>query len=166
MMHFMQQGTKWCSFGFGVSILVIFGLAACRAAPVAAPYDTRGNPAERVQATENAVTLNFALKAGEEDVACGGSYTGIGSDPVSIQIRDARLYISNVYLLNNQGKSVPLALTADGKWQNDGIALLDFENGSADCSEIGNVTSITKSRVRYLLANIKGLSWIWVFPSR
>jgi uncharacterized repeat protein (TIGR04052 family) len=85
------------------------------------------------------VTLNFALKAGQEDIVCGGSYAGIGSDPVSIQIKDTRFYVSNVHLLNDQGESVPLALIEDGKWQNDGIALLDFEDGSAACSEIGNV---------------------------
>ena len=45
---------------------------------------------------------------------------------------DFRLYVSDVRLVTDDGREVPLALTP-GDWQIEDVALLDFEDGSAGC---------------------------------
>lgn len=84
------------------------------------------------------VTLNFVATVGDELAACDARYVGVGADDAEIHFNDFRFYVSNVQLLTADGAAVPLALVADGMWQNESVALLDFEDGTAGCSEIGN----------------------------
>lgn len=83
------------------------------------------------------VSLRFALRAGKEPVACGKEIAGLGSKRTGAQITDARFHVSNVRLLDAAGKETPVALMADGKWQSDLVALLDFENATALCRDSG-----------------------------
>ena len=83
------------------------------------------------------VTLKFVLKAGNEAVTCGKEITGLGNKRSKAQIMDARLYLTNLRLISAEGKEVPLALTADNKWQSNEVALLDFENATGLCKEGG-----------------------------
>lgn len=66
--------------------------------------------------------------------ACGEKYDGIGTSKSTITVSDLRFFVSGIALLDAAGKATPLALTQDGKWQNGQVALLDFENGTATCS--------------------------------
>lgn len=125
-MNHSKWFAKWQPMIVFSILLITVAIAGCTIQPIQ-QTNTDGN-----------ITLNFALKAGDEDVVCGNSYPNIGANPATIQIKDARFYLSNVQLINGNGESVQLELNEDGKWQNDGIALLDFEDGTADCSEIGN----------------------------
>jgi methionine-rich copper-binding protein CopC len=83
------------------------------------------------------MTLKFAFKAGKEDVTCGKEVKNLGARRTAAQIMDARFYISNIRLISAGGAEVPFALQADGKWQTDRVALLDFEDGSGMCKETG-----------------------------
>ena len=83
------------------------------------------------------VNLKFALKAGNTSVACGKAIAGLGSKASTAQILDARMYLTNLRLISADGKDVPLALTADGKWQSKDVALLDFEDASGLCKDSG-----------------------------
>jgi len=47
---------------------------------------------------------------------------------------DLRLYVHDVSLLKAGGRAVPLALTQDAKWQHQNVALLDFEDATAECA--------------------------------
>lgn len=85
-----------------------------------------------------AITLNFAATVGDFAAHCGETYTGVGADNAAVQFNDFRFYISNIQLLTSDGEPVPLALDQDGMWQAEGVALLDFEDGTASCSEAGN----------------------------
>ncbi len=85
--------------------------------------------------TQN-VTLNFALRAGEVDLACGQEYT-LGTADTTVTLSDLRFYVSNIRLVNDAGDEVPLALEQDGLWQVDEVALLDFEDATGDCAESG-----------------------------
>ncbi|MCA9710735.1 MAG: metallo-mystery pair system four-Cys motif protein, partial [Myxococcales bacterium] len=92
------------------------------------------------------VTLQFAVRVGEQDAACGQSYMGVGAAATTIEFLDIRFFVSNVRLVDDAGAEVPVALEDDGEWQLEGSALLDFEDGSAGCSE--NTTVETNTTLR------------------
>ncbi|MGB0387373.1 MAG: MbnP family copper-binding protein [Ardenticatenaceae bacterium] len=104
-------------------VMTMLALAGCGSTPAT---NTDGN-----------ITLQFAFKAGEEDVACGKKVAGLGSAGTTAEFTDLRFYVSNVRLINEQGEAVPLELEQDGLWQSESTALLDFEDASASCSENG-----------------------------
>jgi uncharacterized repeat protein (TIGR04052 family) len=87
--------------------------------------------------TTGDVTLQFALTAAGEPVACGQTYPDFGTAQNSIELLDARFYLSNIRLISMDGAETPLQLTPDDKWQSDQVALLDFEDGSALCADGG-----------------------------
>jgi uncharacterized repeat protein (TIGR04052 family) len=78
------------------------------------------------------VTLNFALKAGSESVACGQK-VALGAIGSPVELLDARAYVSNLRVITESGKEIPVELTQDGIWQYETIALLDFENATGAC---------------------------------
>jgi uncharacterized repeat protein (TIGR04052 family) len=99
-------------------------LAACGSPPTA--------PAASASAAQP-VTLRFAAQVNGQPFACGQSYAGIGSTRSAITPSDYRFFVSEVALVDETGRAVPVALAQDGIWQVDNIALLDFENGSGPC---------------------------------
>jgi uncharacterized repeat protein (TIGR04052 family) len=107
------------------------GLSACATSPT-----TTG--------AEQAVTINFAARIGDKPARCGESYPGVGTSGATIMLQDFRIYVSEVRLLAADGREVPLKLTADNQWQNDKVALLDFENATGNCN--GNAPMNTAIR--------------------
>ena len=93
------------------------------------------------------VTINFEAVVGEKPFACGQRYEGIGLSKSHITPADFRFYISEVELIDNKGKAVPIKLKQDGIWQYQNAVLLDFENGSGPCvnGNIGLNTTVTGS---------------------
>jgi uncharacterized repeat protein (TIGR04052 family) len=82
------------------------------------------------------VTIRFKATFDERVFACGLTYAlydNIGQPITVVTPTDLRFYVSDVALINSQGKAVPIALTQDGKWQYRTVALLDFENKSGAC---------------------------------
>jgi len=79
------------------------------------------------------VTLRFAAMVGEEAFACGRSYDGLGSSAARLTPGDFRFYVSEIHLLEESGKAVPLTLAQDGRWQHRDVALLDFETRTGPC---------------------------------
>ncbi|MCB9742569.1 MAG: metallo-mystery pair system four-Cys motif protein [Alphaproteobacteria bacterium] len=63
---------------------------------------------------------------GGAPLVCGQS-VGLGTD--SATVVDARLFVSELTFLTAEGEAVPATLTADGAWQTEEVALLDFEDG-------------------------------------
>lgn len=116
--------------GLLVVAMLLFALAAC-------------GPANN---TDGAITLQFAMNVDDTPAVCGQAYAGVGSSGSEISFTDLRLYVSNIRLINAQGQEVPLELAQDGVWQYQNVALLDFEDGSAGCSEGGN--SATNSVIK------------------
>lgn len=80
------------------------------------------------------VTLNFAGEFASNPFSCAQTYSGIGSTGSTVEVTDYRLYISNVALISADGTRVPLTLAQDGVWQLEGVALLDFEDGTGACA--------------------------------
>ena len=85
------------------------------------------------RAADQKVAIRFLAQVGTEKLVCGQTYSGIGTTGSKISPHDFRFYIHNVALIDESGKSVPVQLEQDGKWQLDDVALLDFENGTAGC---------------------------------
>jgi uncharacterized repeat protein (TIGR04052 family) len=90
------------------------------------------------------ITIKFSAMVGDKPFSCGSSYTNLGKPGTTATASDFRFYISEVALIDEDGKAVPLKLTQDGKWQHQGVALLDFENKSATCT---NGTTEIRDRI-------------------
>ena len=95
--------------------------------------------------TSQAVELKFAAQINGQPFACGQRYEGVGSTRSTITPSDFRMYVSEVKLVRQDGSTVPLQLTQDGVWQQQSVALLDFENGTGPCR---NGTEATNTSVR------------------
>lgn len=91
------------------------------------------------------VTLEFQAVVGDAPLVCGRDYPGVGAADTTISLQDARLYVSNFRLLDAKGGEVPLTLEQDSLWQHENVALLDFENATGGCAEVG--TKATNNRV-------------------
>ena len=83
--------------------------------------------------SERRVTIRFAAQVADQPFACGRSYEGIGSTRSRVTPSDFRFYVSDVALLDEAGKPVPLKLDQDEHWQYRNVALLDFEDRSGPC---------------------------------
>lgn len=83
---------------------------------------------------DNPITITFDARVGDKPAKCGESYAGVGTSNATITLQDFRIYVSEVRLISANGDEVPLKLTPDDQWQNDKVALLDFENASGNCN--------------------------------
>jgi len=81
------------------------------------------------------ITLRFHARMAEQPFECGRRYENVGNDRSNATFSDLRLYVSRVRLLSHDGKETPVALTADGSFQDRDTALLDFTQPSAPCSD-------------------------------
>jgi uncharacterized repeat protein (TIGR04052 family) len=103
------------------------------------------------------VTLQFQARAGDRLLRCGTTYDNIGRTHASITLQDFRIYVSNVRLIARDGREQALALTPDGAWQSDRVALLDFEDASGNCN--GNAPTNTSIHGRVPAGDYVGLAF-------
>lgn len=87
------------------------------------------------QACENeqTYTLRFSPQVRDQPLVCGTSYGEIGTSRSTIDLLDFKVYLRDVTLVRANGERHTLELEQDGTWQRDGIALLDFEDGTGAC---------------------------------
>lgn len=83
-------------------------------------------------------TVSFLGIAADEAVGCGSVIETLGESDSAMVLRDFRFYLYDVALIDAAGNEVAFELENDGKWQSDGLALIDFEDGGPEC-EFGNV---------------------------
>ncbi|MEJ2793973.1 MbnP family copper-binding protein [Iodobacter sp. LRB] len=108
--------------------LAVLILSACNSSS-----DTETPPVPPVPLPDQTVSVQFALKAGVQAVECNTTLPGLGLAATPAKLRDARLYVHDIKLINALGKEVPLALTQnDNQYLN--VALLDFENKTGNCA--------------------------------
>jgi uncharacterized repeat protein (TIGR04052 family) len=91
------------------------------------------------------LTLELEARFGAEPMDCGSTFAGLGSTEVTAKPLDFRFYLHDVALVRAGGKQVAFELENDGVWQRDGVALLDFEDGSGSC-ETGSAETNTSLR--------------------
>lgn len=100
-------------------------------------------PPDAADPSPRAVTVTFQPQLGAEPFACGRTYAAIGAEATTISPRDFRFYVSDVALLAADGARVPLALTQDGAWQYQDVALIDFEDFTGECKDGTPETNVT-----------------------
>jgi uncharacterized repeat protein (TIGR04052 family) len=108
------------------------------------------------------VTLNFLAKVGSADFACGTTYTGansVGTNNTDLVAKDFRFYINDIRLVKADNSEVSLSLNQDGTWQYEGVALLDFENGSGICASTTGPTTAMNSQVKGTIAQTNGVAY-------
>lgn len=79
------------------------------------------------------LTLEVQANFGSQRADCNASLIELGSSGVAAKLLDFRLFVHDVELVRAGGERVPFRLTDDGVWQREGVALLDFEDGSGSC---------------------------------
>ncbi|MEZ4456276.1 MAG: metallo-mystery pair system four-Cys motif protein [Gemmatimonadales bacterium] len=80
------------------------------------------------------VRINFAAVVGARPFGCDQSYPGIGSSHSTISPLDFRFFVSDLALIDRAGNAVPVEISPDEIWQREGVALLDFEDGTGTCT--------------------------------
>lgn len=82
------------------------------------------------------ITLNFRMvDADGQDFKCGARGLNIAGR-TDITPNDARLYIHDVALIDQNGNHVAVELDQDSPWQHQNVALLDFEDGTDGCKYV------------------------------
>lgn len=82
---------------------------------------------------ETPITINFAAEIGGKPFTCGQTYSEIGASKAKIKVNDYRMFVSNAAMLSKDGSTTPISLDQD-IWQKDSLALIDFEDASAGCT--------------------------------
>lgn len=120
----------------------LLGLALLSGCNNGEPSGTTGS--DTSAATSQNTKIQFRLTVGDSDAKCGETYDSVGTSSASLKLQDARIYVSNVRLLNSAGGETPLSLTSDGVWQNESVALLDFEDASGNCNGNPQLNSVIR----------------------
>ena len=95
---------------------------------------------------DEAVTIRFAARVGSANAACGATFGGLGPDgSQAVTLNDFRFYVHALELLRADGSSAAVTLDEESPWQGEGVALLDFEDGSGACT---SGTALTRDVVR------------------
>ncbi|MGD9904857.1 MAG: MbnP family copper-binding protein [Vicinamibacterales bacterium] len=94
--------------------------------------------------TPQPVAIRFAATAGGAAAGCGAALSSIGTTQSTVTIVDFRFFVSKLRLVTADGRETPVALTQDGLWQVDDVALVDFEDATGACA---NGTPETRSVV-------------------
>lgn len=80
-----------------------------------------------------AVHIRFVAKVNGAPFDCTKKYTHVGMTNAVYEPQDFRMYVSEVSLVRAGGSKVAVKLRDDGLWQQQGVALLDFENAGGTC---------------------------------
>lgn len=80
-----------------------------------------------------------------------------------IRLTDLRFFVSSVTLLDPDGNEHGLEMIEDGRWQQAGVALIDLENGAADC-ENGSLEMNSQLSGTTRAAEFSGLRFIVGVP--
>ncbi len=84
----------------------------------------------------HAVTVTFRAQVGSQPADCSTPYDGLGRSGSSARLADARLFVSELEIRGLNGEWLPVEL-GNSLWQNGGVALLDFEDGTGACADSG-----------------------------
>ena len=80
------------------------------------------------------VTIDFKALVGNQAFSCADTAGyAIGTGTLPWIPKDFRFYVSNVRLVDASGAEAPVTLDSSF-WQGYGVALLDFENGTGNCT--------------------------------
>jgi uncharacterized repeat protein (TIGR04052 family) len=89
------------------------------------------------------VSLRFRATVGGLDANCSSTYSGIGSSGAQVQLADARLFVSQLEARRSSDGSWAEIELDETLWQRNGVALLDFEDGTGACADSGTAARNT-----------------------
>lgn len=112
---------------------------------------------------DQSVTINFAGEIAGKTFSCAETFDKLGAKATTVKGIDYRVFVSNAALLRADGTAEPIVLEQDGKWQLDGLALLDFEDGTEGCST-GTAETNTSLRGSVPEGEYVGLSFDLAVP--
>lgn len=101
---------------------------------------------DKVVSGPQPIEIQFAARVGSEPFACGRTYEGLGTTASQGSPMDGRFYVSDIHFVNPDESERFVTLEQDGEWQLDDVALLDFEDGSAECAAEGTPETNTSIR--------------------
>ncbi len=94
------------------------------------------NASAVMAAATQAVTINFDVVNGATVIGttgCAANALTLGTANTSGSLKDLRFYVSNVALIDANGKYAPVIMTENTN-QGSNVALLDFEDGTNTCA--------------------------------
>jgi uncharacterized repeat protein (TIGR04052 family) len=97
---------------------------------------------EKAEESLEPVAIAFEARVNGAPFACGTPFEDVGDPAVSFAMTDARLYIHALELLDASGQAARLELD-ESAFQNDGLTLLDFEDGCGEDGSTETHTTIT-----------------------
>lgn len=110
------------------------------------------------------VELAFRVVVNGQPAACGTTYQNIGTTQSTFSLRDLKMYVSDVALLHGSHQH-EVELEQDGVWQRDTVALLDFEDGSGDCSQGTAETNLVVRGISEDAADATGVAFTIGLPA-
>ena len=137
--------------------LLIATLGACSLAGGKSDDTSSKNMLYAVILANTATTINFGLDSGTlKNVSCTGyvsSDTVKVSGGTQVSLKDARFYVYDVKLIKTDGTKSAFSLSSTGVFQNSytangnsySVGLLDFADGTSNCSSGLYGTSITST---------------------
>ena len=84
-------------------------------------------------------TIMFHAISGDTHVSCGAPFALSEDADPNMYLQDLRLFVYDVELKNTAGDWVSFEMEADGEWSDGRVTLLDYEDGSQNCDESGNL---------------------------
>ena len=126
------------------SISAIFGLTTLVACGGGSSGSDDGSAA--AVAISLPVEINFSAVMDSAVLACDVDYAGVGTAATTTQIKDFRLFVHGIQLITDTNEAVELTLdTSD--WQAQGVALLDFENATGECTGTAETNSVVTGTI-------------------
>jgi uncharacterized repeat protein (TIGR04052 family) len=110
--------------------LSVVALAGCGDGEVSSPGSS-------LEARE----IAFEARVGGSPFACSERFSPLGTSETGADPLDFRLFVHDVALVREGGKEVPFELDEDDAFQRDGVALLDFEDGTGTCNTGSSATN-------------------------
>jgi uncharacterized repeat protein (TIGR04052 family) len=103
-------------------------------------------------------SLTVHAVVGDENFSCQSTYEGLGLSESTVAFRDLRLYVHDLQAIDEAGHAHDLEVPDDGKWQYDGIVLLDFTDGSCHCA---NTSSVSNQKIEFRLPRRSPQGYHW-----
>lgn len=135
-----------------VIALIAIAITACVSTSKGEDINDLGKRATKLQqgsiGDNQPVNISFAAEFIGQPFDCNAQFSGIGLTNAKVTVSEFKVFVSNFRMLDETGKEFPVELVDDGLWQQQKVALLDFENGEGNCS---NGTSQTNSQIAGLV---------------
>ena len=116
-----------------LAVAIVGALSGCGSS--SSEDSAQQSPIPSVVTTQN-VEIKFVARVGNEAISCEPMQTPVGLSNQTPEFKDARIYISEVALINDADEVVRVTLNQDKKWQYKNVALLDFETGTGSCATV------------------------------